>query len=98
MNKIEELLENIKPDSINFEELKANNKLKALFAKKQAEEILEAEEEEKKIKLWVIILAVIGVIAIGCAIGYIIYRKNKPDYLEDFDDDFDDDDFYEDED
>lgn len=101
MSKIDELIENIKTveSPINFEEIKENAKIKNFLQKKQAEEIIKEVEEERRVKVWVIILAVIGVIAIGAAVGYCFYRKNKPDYLEDFEDDFEDasDDIFEDE-
>ena len=54
--------------------------------------------EEKKTKVWVILLAIIGVILIGCIVGYFLYRRFKPDYLEDFEDEFEDDDPFEDDD
>ena len=38
-------------------------------------------------------LAIIGIIAIGCVVGYLVYRHFSPDYLEDFDDEFEDDEF-----
>ena len=81
-------------ESSKFEEFKDASaaKIKAFFNRKQVEEIIDEKEEERKVKAWVVILAIIGVIAIGCVIGYLIYRKNKPDYLDDFEDDFDDDD------
>ena len=37
--------------------------------------------------------AIIGIIAIGCIVGYLVYRHFSPDYLEDFDDEFEDDEF-----
>ena len=43
-------------------------------------------------------LAIIGVILIGCIVGYFLYRRFKPDYLEDFEDEFEDDDPFEDDD
>ena len=100
MSKLEDYIDTIKAEApAKFEEIKDNIKLRNFLKKKEAEEIIEEAEEERKIKVWVIILAVIGVIAIGCLIGYIIYRKKKkPDYLDDFDSDFaDDDEFFEDE-
>ena len=36
---------------------------------------------------------IIGIIAIGCVVGYLVYRHFSPDYLEDFDDEFEDDEF-----
>ena len=53
----------------------------------------EEEEDEKKSHAGLIILAIIGIVAIGCIVGYIVYRHFSPDYLEDFDDEFEDDDF-----
>ena len=100
MSKFEDYIGSIKTEApAKFEEIKENIKLKNFLKKKEAEEIIEEVEEERKVKVWVIILAVIGVIAIGCLVGYLIYRsKKKPDYLDDFDSDFvDDDEFFEDE-
>lgn len=99
MSKFEELVSKVKSSEPDFDEVRENAKLRSLFTRKQAEEIVEEIEEERKVKVWVIVLAVIGVIAIGCLVGYLIYRKNKPDYLDDFDDEFegDDEDFFEDE-
>ncbi len=100
MSRIEDYIGTLKAEApAKFEELKDNIKLKNFLKKKEAEAIIEEVEEERKVKVWVIILAVIGVIAIGCLVGYLIYRsKKKPDYLDDFDSDFvDDDEFFEDE-
>ncbi len=45
------------------------------------------------------IFAVIGVIAAVAGVAYALYRYFKPDYLEDYEDDFEDeDDMFEDED
>jgi hypothetical protein len=101
MSKIEEYFENVKTDApAKFEQMKENIKLKNFLKKKEAEEIIEEIEEERKVKAWVIILAIVGVIAIGCLVGYLVYlSKKKPSYLDDFNDDFaDDDEFFEDED
>jgi len=100
MSKIEEYFDNIKTEApAKLEQMKENIKLKNFLKKKEAEEIIEEIEEERKVKAWVIILAVIGVIAIGCLVGYLVYRsKKKPSYLDDFSDDFaDDDEFFDDE-
>ncbi len=100
MSKIEDYIETIKTEApAKFDEIKENIKLKNFIKKKEAEEIIEEAEEERKVKVWIIVLAIIGVIAIGCLIGYLVYRaKKKPDYLDDFDSDFaDDDEFFEDE-
>jgi len=100
MSKIEDYFGTLKAEApAKFEEMKENIKLKNFLKKKEAEEIIEEVEEERKVKVWIIILAIIGVIAIGCLVGYLIYRsKKKPDYLDDFDSDFaDDDEFFEDE-
>ena len=51
------------------------------------------EEDEKKSRAGLVILAIIGIIAIGCVVGYLVYRHFSPDYLEDFDDEFEDDEF-----
>lgn len=95
MAKFDELVEKIKATEFDMDEFK-ENKLANLIKRKQAEEIIEEVEEERKVKIWVILLAIVGVIAIGCVVGYLIYKKNKPDYLDDFDDDFDaeDEDFF----
>ena len=100
MSKIEEYFDNIKTEApAKLEQMKENIKLKNFLKKKEAEEIIEEIEEERKVKAWVIILAVIGVIAIGCLVGYLVYRsKKKPSYLDDFSDDFaDDGEFFDDE-
>lgn len=91
MSKFEEI---IATESDKFDEFRDASaaKLKALFNRKAVEEIIEEKNEERKVKVWLVILAIIGVVAIGCTIGILIYRKNKPDYLDDFEDDFDDDD------
>ena len=54
-------------------------------------EIEEAVEEEKKAKILVWVLAIIGVIAVAAGITYAVYRYLRPDYLDGFDDDFEDD-------
>ena len=51
------------------------------------------EEDERKSHIGLVILAIVGIIAIGCIVGYLVYRHFSPDYLEDFDDEFEDDDF-----
>jgi hypothetical protein len=51
------------------------------------------KEDEKKSHAGLVILAIIGIIAIGCVVGYLVYRHFSPDYLEDFDDEFEDDEF-----
>ncbi len=101
MSKIDEIFENMKGEPVTFEEFKEKAKFNSLFKKKQAEEIIEEVEEERRVKIWVVVLAIIGVIAIGCFVAYLIYRKRKPDYLADFDDEFEaneEDDFFEDDD
>ncbi len=69
-------------------ELAAAAGLGGLMAKPAQE-----EEDEEKSRVWLVVLAVIGIFVIGCIIGYIVYRHFSPDYLEDFDDEFEDDDF-----
>jgi len=51
------------------------------------------KEDEKKSHAGLVILAIIGIVAVGCVIGYLVYRHFSPDYLEDFDDEFEDDEF-----
>ena len=69
-------------------------KLTSLLKKEEEEEIV----EEKKTRVWLVILAILGIIVIGCVVGYLVYRHFKPDYLEDFEDEFEDDDPFEDDD
>ncbi|MCR4793054.1 MAG: DUF4366 domain-containing protein [Lachnospiraceae bacterium] len=59
------------------------------FMAKAADE----EEDEKKSHIGLVILSIVGIIAIGCIVGYLVYRHFSPDYLEDFDDEFEDDEF-----
>ena len=61
------------------------------------------EEEESRNTLIIWIFAIVGVLVVACTAAFIIYKIFKPDYLEDFEDDFedeefDDDDFFEDDD
>ena len=63
------------------------------FGGSQAAKAADDEEDEKKSHIGLVILAIVGIIAIGCIVGYIVYRHFSPDYLEDFDDEFEDDDF-----
>lgn len=90
MSKFEDIIESIKSAECGEDSAKA--KLQAFLSRKKAKEIIEEVEEERKIKIWVIILAIIGVIAIGAVVGILLYRKNKPDYLDDFDDEVEDED------
>ncbi len=110
MNVIENL-SSLKPEGLNLDGISnAIGNLKGLdisdlakitkLINKKEEEV----KEEKKVRVWVIVLAIIGILAVGAIIGYLIYRYFKPDYLEDFDDEFedidefdDDDDFFVDE-
>ena len=48
------------------------------------------EEEETRNTLIIWIFAIVGVLVVACAAAFIIYKIFKPDYLEDFEDDFDD--------
>ncbi|MCQ2494555.1 MAG: DUF4366 domain-containing protein [Lachnospiraceae bacterium] len=91
MGKFEEL---IAAESDKFDDFRDASaaKIKAFFNRKAVEEIIEEKDEERKVKAWLVILAIVGVVAIGCVVGFLIYRKNKPDYLDDFEDEFDDDD------
>ena len=75
MSKIEDYFGTLKAEApAKFEEMKENIKLKNFLKKKEAEEIIEEVEEERKVKVWIIILAIIGVIAIGCLVGYLISK------------------------
>ena len=101
---------NIKLENVNLEDVKNLVELSKLTDAVKAADVSkltrllnrEKEEEEiveeKKTKVWVILLAIIGVILIGCIVGYFLYRRFKPDYLEDFEDEFEDDDPFEDDD
>ena len=98
MSKFEDIFSKFKASDVDASDIAETSKIAAFLKRKQAEEIIEEVEEERKVKIWVITLAIIGVVAIGCLIGYCIYKKNRPDYLDDFDDEFDDnEDFFEDE-
>ena len=92
MNKIEELLEQVKGKDLKD--------LKELLNKKQV-----VVEKEKKCSPLLWILAIVGFVAAVAGIAYAVYRYFTPDYLEDYDDDdFEDededfeDDFFEEED
>lgn len=86
MNKIEELLEQLKGKDLKD--------LKELLNKKQV-----VVEKEKKCSPLLWILAIVGFVAAVAGIAYAVYRYFTPDYLEDFEDeDYDDDDDFEDED
>lgn len=86
MNKIEELLEQVKGKDLKD--------LKELLNKKQV-----VVEKEKKCSPLLWILAIVGFVAAVAGIAYAVYRYFTPDYLEDFEDedyddeDYDDDDF-----
>lgn len=80
MNKIEELLEQVKGKDLKD--------LKELLNKKQV-----VVEKEKKCSPLLWILAIVGFVAAVAGIAYAVYRYFTPDYLEDFEDeDYDDDD------
>lgn len=86
MNKIEELLEQVKGKDLKD--------LKELLNKKQ---VVVVKEKKCSPLLW--ILAIVGFVAAVAGIAYAVYRYFTPDYLEDFEDeDYDDDDDFEDED
>ena len=86
MNKIEELLEQVKGKDLK--------ELKELLNKKPV-----VVEKEKKCSPLLWILAIVGFVAAVAGIAYAVYRYFTPDYLEDFEDeDYDDDDDFEDED
>ena len=81
MNKIEELLEQVKGKDLKD--------LKELLNKKQV-----VVEKEKKCSPLLWILAIVGFVAAVAGIAYSANRYFKPAYLEDFEDeDYDDDDF-----
>lgn len=81
MNKIEELLEQVKGKDLKD--------LKELLNKKQV-----VVEKEKKCSPLLWILAIVGFVAAVAGIAYAVYRYFTSDYLEDFEDeDYDDDDF-----
>ena len=56
----------------------------------------EAKKKKKKTVVWV--LAIVGAITAIAGVAYAVYRFFAPDYLDDFEDEFDEDDFFEDED
>ena len=80
-------------DNLDLEDLVDLTKIGKLLGKKEEEVV-----EEKKCRAWLVVLAIIGVITVGAAIGYFIYQYFKPDYLEDFEDEFEDDAFDDEED
>lgn len=80
MNKIEELLEQVKGKDLKD--------LKELLNKKQV-----VVEKEKKCSPLLWILAIVGFVAAVAGIAYAVYRYFTPDYLEDFEDEDYDDDF-----
>lgn len=93
MNKLENLVDVAKLNEM------LNEKVEKVLHKKE-------EEEQKKCNVLLWVLAIIGIVAAGAAIGYAVYRFFKPDYLDDFEDEFEDDfeddeededDFFEDE-
>ena len=73
MNKIEELLEQVKGKDLKD--------LKELLNKKQV-----VVEKEKKCSPLLWILAIVGFVAAVAGIAYAAYRYFTPDYLEDFED------------
>ena len=62
-----------------------------LAASKLNELIRKREEEDKTMRIVLIILAAIGCIAAVAGIAYAVYKFVTPDYLEDFEEDFEDD-------
>lgn len=80
-------------------------KMENLIEMEKIKELLGKKEEKKSCNVLLWVLAVIGAVAAVAAIAYGVYRYLKPDYLEDFEDDFDDnidivdedEDFFEDE-
>lgn len=74
------------------------NRIENLIDIAKLNELLGKKEEKKKksnVLVWV--LAIVGIIATACAIGYALYRYFTPDYLEDFEDEFEDEDEFEEE-
>ncbi len=67
------------------------DKLDEWLASTKLNQYLKKEEEPKKTNVFLIVLAVIGVIAIVAAVAYAVYYFLTPDYVEDYEDDFDDD-------
>ena len=73
------------------------DKLENLISMSKLNNLINKQEEEKKQKKKVCcILIVIGAVIALVAVAYGIYKHLKPDYLDEFDDDFEDDDFEED--
>ena len=62
-----------------------------LAASKLNELIRKREEEDKTMRIVLIILAAIGCVAAVAGIAYAVYKFVTPDYLEDFEEDFEDD-------
>lgn len=65
--------------------------LSKLYPHKVKHEVVVQEEEDKKFTALLWVLAIIGVIAAVAGICYVLYRHFKPDYLDDFDEEFSDD-------
>lgn len=73
------------------------DKLENLISMSKLNNLINKQEEEKKHKKNVCcILVVIGLIIALAVVAYGVYKKFKPDCLDEFDDDFEDDDFEED--
>ena len=81
-------------DLKNFKDLKELADFRALL--KKNEEI----EEKKKNNTWIWVLAIIGLVVVCAAAGFLLYKFLRPDYLEDSFEEFEDfdDDFFEDDD
>lgn len=83
------ILDNLKLDALDSIGLDISDlaKVGKLLGRKEAQE----EQEDKCVNIWAIVLIIIGIVAIGVVIGFVLYNHFKPDYLEDFEDEFEDD-------
>lgn len=93
LNKVEDIVDYIKEYDIkDLKELSELKDLRRLLKKNEEVEI------KKKNNTLIWILAIIGAVAVCCAIGYCVYKFLVPDYLDDFEDDDLDEDFFGDDD
>ena len=66
--------------------IKPSGKKEELFDCLESKEVVESSKSKNTV---IKVFAIIGVIAAVAGIAYALYRYFKPDYLEDYEDDFD---------